>query len=91
MSTASRSGDSMSKRAQMFNDELEKVDGKLQAMNDVAYEKQKIDFLYTFAERALEQLPHVDLVLERLQVMERIQKEAPNIEAQMETIRQNVN
>lgn len=50
-------------------------------MSDVAYERQKIDFLYSFAERSLEQLPHVDLITERLQVLERIHKESPNIEA----------
>jgi hypothetical protein len=50
-------------------------------MNEVAYDRQKIDYLFQFAERSLEQLPHLDLVFERLQVLERIHKEAPNIHA----------
>ena len=34
-----RGGDTMSKRAQQFNDELEKLESKLATMNDVAYER----------------------------------------------------
>ena len=84
-----RSGDTMSKKAQEFNDELEKLENKLATMNDVAYDRQKVDFLYSFAERSLEQMPHLELILERLQVLERIHKEAPNVHASLEFLREN--
>lgn len=58
-------------------------------MSDVAYDRQKIDYLYSFAERAMEQLPHLELLSERLTVLERIQKESPNIQAQLDFIREN--
>ena len=56
----------MSKRAQQFDEELKRLEDKLSQLNDVAYEKAKIDFLHSFAEQSLEKLPHVDLLNERL-------------------------
>ena len=61
---------------------MENIERKLAAMNDVAYEKPKLDFLYRFAEKSLETTPHLELVIERLQILEQIRKEAPNLEAQ---------
>jgi len=37
--SGSRSGETMSKRAQQFNEELEKIEKKLATMSDVAYER----------------------------------------------------
>ena len=37
--SGARSGETMSKRAQQFNDELEQIEKKLATMSDVAYER----------------------------------------------------
>jgi hypothetical protein len=87
---AAKASDTNQKRATMFNDELERLENKLATMNDVNYERPKIDFLYGLAEKAIEEQPHLDLIVERLSVLEQIHKQGPNIIAQLDNINQNV-
>ena len=55
-------------------------------MEDVAYDQQKVDLVFDMAERSLEQKGHMDIILERLNVLENIHKESPNLEARMKSI-----
>lgn len=55
-------------------------------MDDVAYDQQKIEVVFGFAERALEQKSHLQIILQRLNVLENIHKESPNFEARLKAI-----
>ena len=52
-------------------------------MEDVAYDQQKVALVFDMTERALEQKDHLDIILERLSVIEKMNKESPNLEARM--------
>lgn len=58
-------------------------------MEDVSYEKKKLDLVYLMVERSLEQKGHLDIIVERLKVLESMNKESPNLEAKMQAIVQN--
>ncbi len=55
-------------------------------MEDVAYDQQKVALVFDMTERALEQKDHLELLLERLTVLEKINKESPNLEAKVQGI-----
>jgi len=55
-------------------------------MEDVAYDQQKVALVFDMTERALEQKDHLEILLERLTVLETINKESPNLEAKMKAI-----
>ena len=48
-------------------------------MREIDYDKNKIDFLYEMVNKALEQGGQVEILIERLQALEKIHKESPNI------------
>ena len=55
-------------------------------MNDVNYDKNKIDYLFEMLEKSMETEVQVDIVTEQLKALERIHKESPNIEASLNSI-----
>lgn len=55
-------------------------------MNDVNYDKNKIDYLFEMLEKSMESEEQVDIVTEQLKALERIHKESPNIEASLNAI-----
>ena len=85
-SGAGASRASIANKVKAFNSELTKLQQKFQNMDDVAYDQQKIQMVYQMTERALEQKDHLDVILERLNVLESINKESPNLESKMQGI-----
>ena len=59
---------------------------KLRQMNDVNYDKNKIDFLFQMLEKAYETEEHVRIITERLRALEKIHKESPNLEASIKSL-----
>ena len=55
-------------------------------MEDVSYDQQKVEMVHDMAQRSLEQKDHLDVILERLNVLENMHKESPNLEARMKSI-----
>lgn len=55
-------------------------------MEDVLYDQQKVQLVFDMTERALEQKAHLEIVQERLSVLEKMNKESPNLEAKMQRI-----
>ena len=76
----SRRGTSIANKAKQFNTDLHQLQGKFQAMEDVTYDQQKIALVYDITERSLEQKKHLEAIVERLNVLENMHKESPNIE-----------
>ena len=48
-------------------------------MKDVDYEKSKIDHVYQMTEHSLEQSACVDMLLERLKLIEQIHAQSPGL------------
>ena len=76
----------LSNIAKEFNVDLGVLQQKFAQMQYFAYDQQKIALVYEMTERALEQKDHLAIVLERLNVLERMHKESPNLEARMQAI-----
>ena len=83
----SRTMDLIGNRAKELNRDLEDILRRLQTMDYINYEKNKIDFLYEILEKAMENEEHVEIVLDRLKSLERIHKESPNIEGSIKTLK----
>lgn len=84
----SRHVDSISKRAQTFNTDLDKLQKKFIKMPDVDYEKVKIDFVYHMTERSVEgQNGFMLMLLDRLKLLQQMQQQAAVIEPQLNKIR----
>ena len=60
----------MSKHAKEFSEALHKLDEKFKSMQDVHYEKNKIDFVYNCVEKAMQDSSHFEVLVERLTVLE---------------------
>lgn len=73
--------DAIGNPAKELNKDLEEVLKILRQMSDVNYDKNKIDYLYGLLELSMECEPELDLILDRLQALEKIHKESPNIES----------
>jgi len=78
--------DQLAGSAKALNQDLDSVLRSLQAMDYANDEKNKIDFLYDVLEKAMENEDHVGIVLDRLTSLEKIHKEAPNIDGQISTL-----
>ena len=76
-------------KAKYFNKELQNLATKFNQIQDVAYEKQKVDLVFDMTEKSIEQSGHLAIIIERLKVLETINKESPNIEAQLQSIVKN--
>jgi len=66
-------------RAKDLYKDLDEIIKSLSQMNEVNYDKNKIDFLFSMLEKSLESEDHVKTISMRLQALERIHKESPNI------------
>ena len=73
-------------RAKDLNKDLDDIVRRLQIMNDVNYDKNKIDYLFNILERSLESSEQVKFILERLKALEKIHKESPNIESALKSL-----
>jgi hypothetical protein len=79
--------DLIGNRAKELNRDLEDILRRLQTMDYINYDKNKIDFLYEILEKAMENEEHVEIVLDRLKSLEKIHKESPNIEGSIKTLK----
>ena len=73
--------DQIGNRAKELNKELEEILRNLNSMNNVNYEKNKIDYLFEILEKSIESEEQVNIVTDRLKALEKIHKESPNMEA----------
>ena len=73
-------------KAKDFNKDLQALQNKFKNIQDVAYDKQKVDLVFDMTQKSIEQSRHLKVIIERLLVLERMNKESPNIEAQMQEI-----
>ena len=55
-------------------------------MEDVSYDQQKVALVFSMTESAIEQKDHLDIILERLLVLENMNKESPQLEARLQAI-----
>ena len=83
----SRTMDLIGNRAKELNRDLEDILRRLQTIDYINYDKNKIDFLYEILEKAMENEEHVEIVLDRLKSLEKIHKESPNIEGSIKTLK----
>jgi hypothetical protein len=49
-------------------------------MPEIDYDKNKVDFVHMFTERALEGSDHVQFITDRLKVLEHIHESSPNVD-----------
>lgn len=75
-------------RSKKLNKDLDEILSRLQAMETINYEKNKIDFLYDVLEKFMENQEHVDLILDRLKSLEKIHQESPNIDSTIKTLKE---
>merc|ERR1712032_1602611 len=61
---------------------------RLQAMETINYDKSRIDFLYDFLEKFMENEEHVEIILDRLKSLEKIHTESPTIDGSIKTLRE---
>ena len=76
----SRTMDMIGNRAKELNRDLEDILRKLQNMDYINYDKNKIDYLYEILNKSMEYDDHVLIVLDRLKSLEKIHKDSPNID-----------
>ena len=65
-----RNVNSISQKAKAFNQELQLLQAKLHSMQDISYDKSKLDLIFSTTEKALEQRSHLEIVNERMRVIE---------------------
>jgi hypothetical protein len=53
---------------------------KFSEMPEIDYDKNKVDFVHMFTERALEGSDHVQFITDRLKVLEHIHESSPNVD-----------
>ena len=56
-------------------------------MKDVDYEKSKIEHVYQMTEHSLEQSACVDMLLERLKLIEQIHAQSPGLQLHLQKLR----
>ena len=83
-----RTMDVIGQRAKELNKDLEDIVRNLQSMNDVNYDKNKVEFLFTMLEKAIESEDHVKIIAERLRALEKIHKDSPNIESSIKALQE---
>lgn len=66
----SRTMDLIGNRAKELNRDLEDILRRLQTMDYINYDKNKIDFLYEILSKSMENDVHVDVVIDRLKSLE---------------------
>lgn len=83
----SRTMDMIGNRAKELNKDLEDILRRLQQMDYLNYDKNKIDYLYDILLKSLDNEDHVELILDRLKAIENIHKESPNIDGSIKTLK----
>jgi hypothetical protein len=83
---ASRKTKSFANKTKDFSKELQVLAKKFDSIPDLAYDKQKVDMVLEFTEKAIEKEMHLDILIERLKVLEQMHSESPNIEALLSKI-----
>ena len=83
-----RTMDNIGNRAKELNKCLDDIQRRLQLMQDVNYDKNKIDYLFDLLEKSMESDEQVQIIVERLKALERIHKESPNIENSIKALKQ---
>jgi len=83
----SRTMDMIGNRAKELNKDLEDVLRRLQQMDYLNYDKNKIDYLYEILLKSMDNEEHVELILDRLKAVENIHKESPNIDGSIKTLK----
>ena len=78
--------DMIGNRAKELNRDLEDILRRLQNMDYINYDKNKIDYLYEVLCKSMDNEEPVEIVLDRLKSLEKIYKESPNIEDSICTI-----
>jgi len=78
--------DSIGKRGKELTMELAKLTKKLAEMPEIDYDKNKIKFVHMFTERALESNEHIQMIVNRLKVIEKIHEDSPDINATIDKI-----
>ena len=73
-------------KAKDLNKDLDDIVRRLQIMNDVNYDKNKIDYLFNILERSLESGDQVKFILERLKALEKIHKESPSMDSALKSL-----
>ena len=68
-------------RAKELNKDLDDIVRRLQIMDNLNYDKKKIDFLYEITSSSLTNGDIVKIIIERLKALEKINKDIPNINA----------
>lgn len=71
-----------------LDNEMDEILRRLQAMETINYDKQRIDFLYDILEKFMENDEHVDIILDRLKSLEKIHTESPSIDGSIKTLRE---
>jgi hypothetical protein len=56
-------------------------------MKDVEYEKTKVDYVYEMTEHSLESNSQIDMLLDRLKMIEQIHLQSPNLKLQVAKIK----
>lgn len=72
----------------ILDNEMDEILRRLQAMETINYDKQRIDFLYDILEKFMENDEHVDIILDRLKSLEKIHTESPSIDGSIKTLRE---
>jgi len=78
--------DVIGNRAKELNKDLEDIMRALSNMSEVNYDKNRVDYLFELLEKAMETDEQVDVINERLQALEKIHKESPNIDEIIKTL-----
>ena len=56
-------------------------------MQDIAYDKGKVDLVFSTTEKALEQNSHLEIICERMKALELMHQESPNLESKISSIK----
>ena len=78
--------DTIATKAKQFNTDLQTLENKFKMMEDVSFEQKKVQLVFGMTEKALEQKAHLNVILERLHVIEKMNQDSPDLEARLQAI-----
>ena len=67
-------------RAKVLNKDMDDILRGLSKVQDINYDKNKIDYLFELLEKQIMCGDHLHIVTERLKALETIHRESPNIQ-----------
>jgi hypothetical protein len=62
-----------------FNGGLDRLKNKFQKMKDVEYDRTKVDYVYEMTKHSLEGNSQIDMLLDRLKMIEQMHQQSPNL------------